>query len=220
MTRPITNRVKVSLFDWLAPVLDGARVADIYSGTGTIGLEALSRGADRVLFIEQDRVAFDLLRQNISELKVAEETLAWRVDATKCSFRPKNGDEFLPFDLIFFDPPYFHTERMKKDTMLYKALIRLANPAISAPGVWLMLRCGTGTDFEMPPVWRREKLLEYSSMSIHLFVKSDQPEMGELLNPQAPSDTAPDSDPEDSDPAEQVVDADPEEPSDVGDDAD
>src|SRR6516165_10026496 len=56
-TRPITARVKVALFDRLQPELQEARVADIFSGTGTIGLEALSRGAASIVFIESDREA-------------------------------------------------------------------------------------------------------------------------------------------------------------------
>lgn len=168
-TRPITQRVKVSLFDRLQPLLQDARVADIFSGTGTIGLEALSRGAKSVVFIERDHEAFDLLRQNVKSLGVEDETVCWKTDASKSSFRPQKAEGFLPFDVIFFDPPYLHIERMQAGTMIYKSLLRLAKPDISAPDVLLVLRCGRGTEFDMPPVWKREELLEYSSMDVHLY---------------------------------------------------
>ena len=171
-TRPLLTRVKVSLFDRLERELTGCRVADICSGTGTIGLEALSRGAKGVVFFEQDSQAFELLRRNIRTLGVQSETVTWRTDVTKCSFRPKDADDFLPFDLIFFDPPYRHLENMRPGTMLYRSLIRLAKPAISAPGAKLLVRCATQTVLQLPPVWTLGERLDYSSMTIHIFVKT------------------------------------------------
>ena len=111
-TRPLLTRVKVALFDRLQPELAGKRAADLYAGTGTIGLEALSRGAARVTFIEADPRAFTLLRSNIASLQVESETFCWRADVTKCSFRPKGADGLLPFDVVFFDPPYFHVANL------------------------------------------------------------------------------------------------------------
>jgi 16S rRNA (guanine966-N2)-methyltransferase len=171
-TRPITARVKVALFDRIQPEFQDRRVADIYSGTGTIGLEALSRGARSVVFIENDRRAFDLLQQNIATLKVEAETLRWRTDVTKCSFRPKNAEGFLPLEVVFFDPPYLHTSRMRQGTMLYRSLARLAGEGVTSADALLLLRCARETEFEVPPVWVRDQVLTYSSMAVHLFRKS------------------------------------------------
>jgi 16S rRNA (guanine966-N2)-methyltransferase len=173
-TRPITVRVKVSLFDRLEPHLADARVGDIFSGTGTIGLEALSRGAESVVFIENDRVAYDMLRRNVAALKVEDETLCWRTDASKCSFRPHGGESFLPMDVVFFDPPYLYATRLKIGTMLYRSLERLARPGITADAALLVFRCASGTAFDIPPVWRREELIEYSNMDVHLFRKMSE----------------------------------------------
>ncbi|HEX2971347.1 MAG TPA: RsmD family RNA methyltransferase, partial [Tepidisphaeraceae bacterium] len=71
-TRPITDRVKQSLFDILTPLLPEAVVYDCFSGTGSMGLEALSRGAAQATFFEADRSALARLRQNIDALKVAD----------------------------------------------------------------------------------------------------------------------------------------------------
>lgn len=171
MTRPITARVKVALFDRLQPILQQARVADIFAGTGTQGFEALSRGAQSVVFIENDRKAFELLRRNVAALHAEEDVLCWRVPAEKCSFHPQRGERFLPFDVIFFDPPYRYVERMREGTMLYKSLTRLARDAISAPEALLVLRCARKTEFEMPPEWKLERSLEFSTMVVHLFRK-------------------------------------------------
>src|SRR3954454_664339 len=69
-TRPITDRVKQSLFDILSPYIDGARIYDIFAGTGSMGLECLSRGASHATFFEADRGALLNLRKNIATLKL------------------------------------------------------------------------------------------------------------------------------------------------------
>ena len=103
-TRPIPDRVKESLFSMLRGNCEGAKVIDCFAGTGRgIGLEALSLGAERVVFVERDRKAADLLSRNIELLEVEEETDVVQADAlgpaalARC---PK------PVDLVFFDPPY------------------------------------------------------------------------------------------------------------------
>jgi 16S rRNA (guanine966-N2)-methyltransferase len=170
-TRPITARVKVALFDRLQPELQGARIADIFSGTGTIGLEALSRGAASVVFIENDRRALERLRRNVASLRVEAETLCWQADASKCSFRPRGGERFLPFNVVFFDPPYLFTARLKAGTMLYRSLERLARDEITCARGLLVLRCASETQFEVPPAWQPDRRLNYSSMDVHLFRK-------------------------------------------------
>ena len=188
-TRPITARVKVALFDRLQPQLQEARVADIFSGTGTIGLEALSRGAASVVFVESDREAVERLRRNVAALKAQDETMCWQTDASKCSFRPKGADRFLPFDVVFFDPPYLYASRLKSGTMLYRSLERLARDEVTSPQALLVFRCAAKTTFEMPPLWQPDRRLDYSSMEVHLFRKPPPVSTaGELL------DAAPDDD--------------------------
>jgi 16S rRNA (guanine966-N2)-methyltransferase len=179
VTRPITARVKVSLFDRLQPQLEEARVADVFAGTGTMGFEALSRGAASVVFIENDRKAFELLRKNVEALKAQSETLCWRTDASRSSYRPHGGERFLPFDVVFFDPPYKEADRLKAGTMLYRALARLARDEITSPDALLVFRCRRDTEFDMPACWRLETRLDYSSMQVHLFRK-------EPLHPSVP----------------------------------
>lgn len=102
-TRPIPDRVKESLFGILRGHFEGASVLDAFAGTGSIGLEALSRGAARVVFVERDRRAADLLERNIELLGAGDECDLVRGDAL--------GPALLnqmprPVDLAFFDPPY------------------------------------------------------------------------------------------------------------------
>nr|WP_216859468.1 16S rRNA (guanine(966)-N(2))-methyltransferase RsmD [Sulfitobacter aestuariivivens] len=101
--RPTSDRVRESLFSMLIhrDVIDGARVLDLFAGTGALGLEALSRGARQVCFVENGRVGQRLIGENIRKLGVDEQTTLMRNDATRLGAWPH-----APFDLIFLDPPY------------------------------------------------------------------------------------------------------------------
>ena len=101
--RPTSDRVRESLFSMLThlDVIAGARVLDLFAGTGALGLEALSRGAAEVTFVENGRVAQGLISQNIDKLRVQDKTRLIRRDAT--SLGPCEADAF---DLVFLDPPY------------------------------------------------------------------------------------------------------------------
>jgi 16S rRNA (guanine966-N2)-methyltransferase len=101
--RPTSDRVRESLFSMLTHlgVINGARVLDLFAGTGALGLEALSRGAREVVFVENGRVAQKLLVQNIDKLRVQDKTALLRSDATALG-----ACAAAPFDLVFLDPPY------------------------------------------------------------------------------------------------------------------
>jgi methylthioribose-1-phosphate isomerase len=170
-TRPITDRAKEPLFAHLASVLADARVADVFAGTGTLGLEALSRGAKSVVFLEQDRQAVELLRENVETLGVAEECLCWQTDAVRSSFRPHNVPQFVPFDVIFFDPPYGMLEGLHPGGLLFRAVERLARSTVSAPDAILCLRAPVRAEFEVPAVWDLWKTVRVSSMAMHLYRK-------------------------------------------------
>lgn len=101
--RPTSDRVRESLFSMLThhDVITGARVLDLFAGTGALGLEALSRGAREVCFVENGRVGQRLISENIAKLRVEDEVTLMRNDATRLGPWPN-----APFDLIFLDPPY------------------------------------------------------------------------------------------------------------------
>ncbi len=169
-TRPITDRAKVILFDRLQPMLNqGPRVADIFAGTGTMGLEALSRGAKSVVFIEYDRNAHELLQQNVAMLKAEGETVCWRTDAFRSSFHPKGVPDFLPYDIIFFDPPYKLAPKIQTGSLLYAALERLASPTLCAPEALLILRCDDHAEFTMPADWKADQIHRVRSMMLYFF---------------------------------------------------
>lgn len=104
--RPTTDRVRESLFNVLAggkfgDAVTDARVLDLFAGTGALGLEALSRGAEHVTFVDDGRKAQSLVMQNIAICRAQSRTTLMRMDATRL---PQNPD--APYDLVFLDPPY------------------------------------------------------------------------------------------------------------------
>ena len=105
VTRPMTDRVKESLFSTIAGWLDGAAVADLFCGTGTAGLEALSRGAAHVWFADRDREALDRLRRNIAMLDAAGRSTVWAGDIGRRLAGWLAGLQ-RPLDVVLVDPPY------------------------------------------------------------------------------------------------------------------
>ena len=104
--RPTSDRAREALFDILrhapwSPGLDGARVMDLFAGTGALGFEALSRGAVHATFVEHSRVALALLRQNAAHLGVTDVTAILGVDVAALARPPAQ-----PVDIAFLDPPY------------------------------------------------------------------------------------------------------------------
>ena len=104
--RPTSDRLREAVFNILAhsydDACDGARTIDLFAGTGALGLEALSRGANFTLFVEEDGAARALIRANVEALGAGGITRIFRRDATKLGDAPPGA----PFTLAFLDPPY------------------------------------------------------------------------------------------------------------------
>lgn len=103
-TRPTLDRVRESLFNILAPRMQGARVLDLFAGTGALSLEALSRGAASAVLVDHDRRAWEAIERNIAALGCRE-----TATLLKCDWRAavrKLAPENAQFDICFLDPPY------------------------------------------------------------------------------------------------------------------
>ncbi len=136
--RPTTDRVKESLFNMIQSHIEGARVLDLFSGTGNLGLEALSRGAREVVFVEKNRKSILILEKNIEKLKLKESYQIVQKDVL--SFLKNFDGE--PFDLIFADPPF--TEEMAHDV-----IAAADSSKVFLPETLMMIESG-----------RREKVLD------------------------------------------------------------
>jgi 16S rRNA (guanine(966)-N(2))-methyltransferase RsmD len=106
-TRPTSDRLRETLFNVLAPRIEGANFLDLYAGSGAVGMEALSRGAAQATFVEQSPRAVKVLRGNLEKLGL---TVEFRIhpSAVRAFFRKAGSDakRASAFDLVFLDPPY------------------------------------------------------------------------------------------------------------------
>lgn len=98
--RPTSDRVRETLFNWLSPIIDGARCLDLFAGSGALGFEASSRGAGEVFMVERSLPVFRVLRENVRTLGVEGVSLV-RADAN--AWLAERGS---PFDIVFLDPPF------------------------------------------------------------------------------------------------------------------
>ena len=108
LVRPTTDKTKESIFNYLVHSIDfdGIKVCDIYAGSGSLGLEALSRGADVVHFVEKNFHVFKMLQENISSLKADDSCKIYKMDAVRFS-KMTNHEKY---DLILADPPFFKND--------------------------------------------------------------------------------------------------------------
>jgi len=125
-TRPITDRVKQSLFDVLVnyDLLSGARVADLFSGVGSLGLEALSRGAAFVTFVEKNGEVIEVLEKNIGKAGFGEQSRIVRGSAFRLGAPVVAGERY---GLVFVDPPYASTQEVGDGSSLAELLDILQN---------------------------------------------------------------------------------------------
>jgi 16S rRNA (guanine966-N2)-methyltransferase len=130
VTRPITDRVKQSLFDVLEnyDLLAGARVADLFCGVGSLGLEALSRGTAFVTFVEKNPEVLDVLEKNIVKAGFGEQSRVVRASAFRVGAPVYAGQRY---DLVFVDPPYAATREVGAGSSLADLLGVLENQVVA-----------------------------------------------------------------------------------------
>ncbi|HEY8269866.1 MAG TPA: 16S rRNA (guanine(966)-N(2))-methyltransferase RsmD [Pseudobdellovibrionaceae bacterium] len=110
--RPTTDRVKETLFNKLMFDIEGSRVIDLFSGTGNLGIEALSRGAQEVIFVEKHPKSLDILKKNLAKLKVPSSDYRIINMEVLTYLKSYQGEAF---DIVFADPPF--TEKMAHAVM-------------------------------------------------------------------------------------------------------
>lgn len=130
-THPMGERVRSAMFNSLGETVRGARVLDAFAGSGAIGLEALSRGAESVVFVERDRVAQRVIAKNITSLGVDEKSI---VIKTTISNWMETADVTGEFDIIFADPPY-HNPQFSTASRLMGLLKPGGTMILSHPGI-------------------------------------------------------------------------------------
>jgi 16S rRNA (guanine(966)-N(2))-methyltransferase RsmD len=133
--RPILARIRKSLFDILRPRMEGALFLDIFAGTGTVGLEALSNGARRAVFVDVDRNSLRMVETNVAHLGFAGRAEMVRADASR-DLKALGG---RTYDIIFLGPPYKDEKRIPL-ALSVPALTRVAEARLAGPDTWVILQ--------------------------------------------------------------------------------
>ncbi|UPG86875.1 16S rRNA (guanine(966)-N(2))-methyltransferase RsmD [Luteibacter aegosomatis] len=138
--RPTTDRVRETLFNWLQPVIEGSRCLDLYAGTGALGIEALSRGAAMLTFVEREPKLVAALKANLARLKVEASVVA--DDASRWL---KGGGK--PFEVVFMDPPFADGEWEKGAALLEEG-------GWLSDSAWIYVESPRAKDLALPVTWR------------------------------------------------------------------
>ena len=162
-TRPTPDRVREALFSILGPAIEGARVLELFGGTGSLGLESLSRGAGLAVFCEVNRAALTCLRENIATLSVENRTRVHHVSALDF---PRRTRPSKPFDFVFCDPPH----RLLADAGSRREIEELLGAILLAPDGRVILehRAGALLDFS-PPGLSRQGLRTWGSTGMAFY---------------------------------------------------
>jgi 16S rRNA (guanine966-N2)-methyltransferase len=148
--RPTPDRVRETLFNWLNPIIDGARCLDLFAGSGALGIEALSRGAAEVVFVEQNPQAVQALYRNLNHLQVqAMSVYVARTDALRWLTKSERRTGQV-FDIVLMDPPFRHR-------LIEPVCRALDQYGWLAPHASVYLEMEHDLKVELPQSWRLQR---------------------------------------------------------------
>lgn len=149
--RATPDRVRQTVFDWLHPVINGALCLDLFAGSGAMGLEALSRGAEHCTFIDTGRAQVQDIRHVIATFKAGERATVIQADALRWLHTPTLASGKQGFDVVFIDPPFATGNLLAQSLPLLAPLLK--------PAHRVMLEWGTAAAPELPTgyEWLKQK---------------------------------------------------------------
>ena len=164
-TRPTTDRIKETLFNILQPELLECRFLDLFSGSGGIGIEALSRGASYAVFVEKNPKAAACIRENLAFTKLAEDGKLLNMDVLQ-ALRSLEGKGV--FDIIFMDPPY-------RQSLEREVLEALADSSLADEQTLIIAEASLDTEFDYLEAlgYSMEKYKKYKT-NAHIFIRKSK----------------------------------------------
>lgn len=160
--RPTPDRVRETLFNWLQPVIAGARCLDLFAGSGALGFESLSRGAESVVMVDQAAEVVDLLRQELAVLG-AKNAEIYRAMVPHQLKKP-----LKPFDIVFIDPPF-------GENLLAPCCAYLEEKSFLADNAYIYLEAKeTITPDLLPPNWELLKSKKAGRVAYHLALRKNK----------------------------------------------
>jgi 16S rRNA (guanine966-N2)-methyltransferase len=163
VVRPTADRVREAVFSILGDRVPGARVLDLFAGSGALGIEALSRGATSATFVEQHRRAVESIRQNLQRTGLSDRAVVIQAEVAAWlrNFRHESS-----FDLLFADPPYQRDsdEPLHRVTLLQSPLL----PRILAPGGLLVVESARDAPPPVPDPWKARLARDYGETLVQI----------------------------------------------------
>lgn len=171
VTRPTTDRVREALFSSLADRIAGSAVLDLYAGSGAIGIEALSRGAGHVVFVDANAKACDTIRANLASTRLAASAEIRRADAL--DYLKRLAPDPGRFDLVFADPPYARDAATAVELAALLASESLAS-SIKTGGLFV-LESIDGQDLPClsPPLWHTLRERRYGGTRVTYLTRAE-----------------------------------------------
>ena len=158
--RPTSDRVRETLFNWLAPMVGGARCLDLFAGTGALGIEAISRGAAECIFVERDRGLARQIEATLDRLKVDNASV---VNADALTWLAQGQQVF---DLVFLDPPF-------SGGLWNEATARLEACGWLAEDAWIHVESPSGMAIALPENWRLHREATAGAVHFALYRRSN-----------------------------------------------
>lgn len=168
MVKPISGRMRQSLFDILRPIVTGSYFLDLFAGTGAVGLEALSRGASKIAFVEKDSRCLKVIKSNLARFNWEDKGVVLRGDAlNSLSWVPfRAGVE--KFEIVFLGPPY----RDEENTPLAytrPVLENIAKARLLAPGGLVIAQHHKKEEVATPRGLKRYRLMKYGDTTMSFY---------------------------------------------------
>ncbi|MEO8011024.1 MAG: 16S rRNA (guanine(966)-N(2))-methyltransferase RsmD [Dokdonella sp.] len=154
--RPTSDRIRETLFNWLAPVVEGARCLDLFAGTGALGIEAISRGAASCVFVERDRALAEALGVNLDRLKIDSAAVV-QTDAQAWLARDPS-----PFDIVFVDPPF-------SLDLWSSCAAALERDGWLQRDAWIYIEAPVSADILLPSWWAEHRSAQAGSVHYVLY---------------------------------------------------
>ncbi|MCR5785868.1 MAG: 16S rRNA (guanine(966)-N(2))-methyltransferase RsmD [Eubacterium sp.] len=161
-TRPTQDRIKETLFNILQTRIYGTRFLDLFAGSGGIGIEALSRGAEFAVFVDNSKEAVKTIEENLAHTEFTEQSLVFSKDI-KASLRAI--EKLEPFDIIFIDPPYF--EGYEREVLEY-----LASSSIVKEDTLIIMEADLHTKFDfLEEIGLKAVRVKEYKTNMHVFIE-------------------------------------------------
>lgn len=172
--KPISGRIRQSVFDMLRPYVPGSTFLDLYAGIGAVGLEALSRGAGSVVFVELAGLCLKIIEKNIASLGFQENSKALKADILSGLKWLEHYADYKGYDIIFLSPPYRTRENLPL-TYTSRTLELIDAGGILAPGGLVVAQHHKTEKIEVPPGLRKVREAKYGDTLVD-FIRKAEPQ--------------------------------------------